>query len=76
MTSLVTQMFVAERYGLRLTIAQLSNVLGITEPAIYNQVSKGSFPIATYVESGKRWADYRAVAEHLDACAARAKVEA
>jgi hypothetical protein len=76
MSSLVTQMFIAERYGLRLTVDQLAEVLGLTNRAVYNQVCKGTFPIATYVEAGKRWADYRAVAEHIDTCAKSAKVAA
>ncbi len=65
-------MFIAERYGLRLNIEQLANVLGLSKGAIYNQLSGGSFPIATYLDGGKRWADYRDIAEHLDHCRDRA----
>jgi hypothetical protein len=68
MSSLVTQMFIAERYGLRLNIEQLASVLGLSKGGIYNQISAGSFPIVTYLEGGKRWADYRDIAEHLDQC--------
>lgn len=68
MSSLVTQMIVAERYGLRLTVEQLAAVLGLSKGAVYNQVSAGSFPVPTYVDGGKRWADYRDVAKHIDAC--------
>lgn len=74
MSSLVTQMIVAEKYGPRLNIEQLASVLGITKGAVYNQISAETFPIATYLDGGKRWADYRAVAAHLDACAQRAKL--
>ncbi len=66
--SLVTQAFVAERYGLRLGMEQLAQVLGITKGTIHNQISAGTFPVKTYLDGGKRWADYRHVAEHLDAC--------
>ncbi len=66
--SLITQAFVVERFGLRLSIDQLAELLGITKGAIYNQVSAGTFPVKTYLDGGKRWADYRDVAAHLDAC--------
>jgi hypothetical protein len=76
MSSLVTQMFIADRYGLRLNIEQLAGVLGLSKGAIYNQVSSGVFPIVTYVDCGKRWADFRDVAEHLDQCRERARASA
>lgn len=72
MSSLVTQMIVVEKYGLRLGIEQLAQVLGISKGAIYNQISANTFPVATYLDGGKRWADYRDVAAHLDACRAAA----
>ena len=76
MSSLVTQMFIADRYGLRLNIEQLASVLGLSKGAIYNQISNGSFQIITYIDGGKRWADYRDVAEHLDQCRAAARAAA
>jgi len=68
MSSLVTQMIVADRYGIRLNIEQLAEVLGLSKGAVYNQISAGTFAIATYLDGGKRWADYRDVAEHMDKC--------
>lgn len=68
MSSLVTQAFIVERYGIRLGIEQLAEVLGISKGAVYNQLSAGTLPVKTYLDGGKRWADYRDVAEHLDAC--------
>lgn len=68
MSSLVTQMIVAERYGPRLGVEQLAEVLGITKGAVYNQLSAGTLTIPTYLDAGKRWADYRDVAAHLDGC--------
>lgn len=73
MSSLVTQMIVAERYGPRLSMEQLAQVMGMSKGSIYNQVSAGTFPITTYVDGGKRWADYRDVAEHLDRCREEAR---
>jgi hypothetical protein len=46
--------------------------LGITKAAVLNKVSDGTMPIKTYMDAGKRWADYRDVAEHIDGCRARA----
>lgn len=68
MSSLVTQMIVVEKFGLRLDTDKLAQILGQTRAGILNQISAGSFPIKTYKESGKRWADYRDVAEYLDNC--------
>ena len=76
MSSLVTQMIVAEKYGLRLSIEQLASVLGISKGTVYNQLSSETFPVTTYLDSGKRWADYRYVAEYLDCCRDRAKATA
>ncbi len=64
--SLVTQMFVAEKYGLRLDVAQLAQVLGITPGTVLNRISANTFGIPTYLDNGKRYADYRDVAAHFD----------
>ena len=66
--SLITQAMVFERYGFRLGVDQLADVLGISKGAVYNQISAGTLPVRTYVDAGRRWADYRDVALHLDAC--------
>lgn len=64
--SLVTQMFVAEKYGLRLDVTQLAQVLGITPGTVLNRISANTFGIPTYIDNGKRYADYRDVAAHFD----------
>ena len=71
--SLFTEAFIVQKYGLRLNAEQLADVLGITKPALYNQISAGSCPVKTYLDGGKRWADFRHVAEHLDAMVALAQ---
>jgi hypothetical protein len=70
--SLMTQAMIFERYGPRLNVEQLAEVLQITKGALYNQLSAKTCPIKTYLDSGKRWADYRDVAAHLDAMRALA----
>lgn len=66
--SLITQAFVVERYGFRLSSEQLADLLGVSRPALLNQISAGTCPVKTYKDGGKRWADYRDVAAHLDQC--------
>jgi predicted DNA-binding transcriptional regulator AlpA len=73
MSSIVTQMIVAERYGVRLNTEQLAEVMGLTKGALYNQISAGTFPVLTYLDAGKRWADYRDVADYLDKCREQAR---
>lgn len=73
MSSLVTQMIVADKYGARLGVEQLAECLGLSKGSIYNQISAGSFPVPTYTDAGKRWADFRDVAEHLDKCRQQAR---
>lgn len=70
--SLLTQAMMFERYGPRLSAEKLAEALGITKAALYNQVSAGTCPVKTYLDGGKRWADYRDVAEHFDRCRALA----
>lgn len=64
--SLLTQVIVAEKYGLRLDVDQLADLLGIKPKTIYNQISGDTFPIPTYVENNKRYADHRDVADHFE----------
>ncbi|KRB73474.1 helix-turn-helix transcriptional regulator [Noviherbaspirillum sp. Root189] len=66
--SLVTQAFIVEKYGIRLKLEQVAEILGVTKGALYNQISAGTCPVKTYVDGGKRWADYRDVAKHIDEC--------
>jgi hypothetical protein len=76
MSSLITQLVLVERYGPRLGVDQLSELLGLSKGSIYNQISAETFPISTYVDGGKRWADFRDVAEHIDHCRTRAHAAA
>lgn len=64
--SLVTQAFIFERYGPRLSTEQICELLGITKPALYNQISSDTCRLKTYLDGGKRWADYRDAAEFFD----------
>jgi hypothetical protein len=74
--SLMTHAYLLERYGPRLSLEQLAEVLGITYGAIRRLSSRGELVVPTYVEAGKRWVDYRDVAQHLDDCRAQAHRDA
>lgn len=66
--SLLSQAYLLEHYGLRLGVDQLAQALGMAKASIYNQISAGTFPVKTYIDGGKRYADFRDVAEHMDKC--------
>jgi AraC-like DNA-binding protein len=71
--SLLTQAYLLENFGLRLTVDQLASVLHMARNTVYNQVAAGTFSVPTYVDGGKRFADYRDVAKYLDECRERAR---
>lgn len=73
--SIVTQAIIADKYGLRLTVDQLGECIGLARSTIYNQIVKGEFQIPTYLDGAKRFCDYRDVATYLDACRDRAATQ-
>lgn len=64
--SLLHEAIIVEKFGLRLTVEQLGQALSLAPQTIYNKISKGEFMVPTYVDGGKRFADYRDVAAYLD----------
>ena len=74
--SLMTQAIVADKYGLRLTMAQLADAIGLAKQTIYNQIVKGEFKVKAVVDGGQRWCDYRDLAAFLDGCRDRAETPA
>ena len=72
MSSLHSQALIFETYGPRLSMEQLAQVLCVSKQTLYNQISAGSCPVKTYLDGGRRFADYRDVAAHFDECRARA----
>ena len=76
-SSLITQAFIFERYGPRLNALQIAELIGLkTVAALNNQCSAGRCAMATYIEGGKRWADYRDAAAYIDACRSKARASA
>lgn len=74
--SLLHEAIIVEKYGLRLSVEQLSDALGIAKNTIYNQIAQGTFKVKTYVDGGKRFADYRDIATYLDSQRASANFQA
>lgn len=64
--SLLAQAYLIERYGLRLNLTQLGEVLDMSLGSIRNQISEDHFPVQTCLDQGRRYADHRNVASHLD----------
>ncbi|UXU87014.1 hypothetical protein [Burkholderia sp. S-53] len=74
--SLLTRAYILEKYGPRMTLAHLAQLLLMSEGTIRNQVSAETFPIPTYKEGGARFAAYDAVADYLDEMSAKARQQA
>lgn len=64
--SLLAQMVLIEKYGLRVDLERLAEILETTPPNLRRKISDATFEIPTYIDGGKRWADIRDVAEYLD----------
>lgn len=74
--SLLHEAIIAEKYGLRLSVDQIADALGLARNTIYNQIAQGTFRVKTYVDGGKRYADYRDLAAYLDEARGHAKIPA
>lgn len=64
--SLLIQAYLLDKYGPRLSVEQLAEVLSLKTGTLYNQISAGTCSVPTYVDCGRRWADFRDVAEAFD----------
>ena len=73
MSSILTQMVLIEKYGIRVDLEGLASILDTTAANLRRRISDGTLTIPTYVDGGRRWADVRDVADHLDAMRASAR---
>lgn len=64
--SLLAQMVLIEKHGLRVDLDHLAGILETTAPNLRRKISEATLDIPTYLDGGKRWADTRDVAEYLD----------
>ncbi|MBU0917842.1 MAG: hypothetical protein KKD97_15965 [Gammaproteobacteria bacterium] len=71
--SLLAQLILAEKYGMRLDMQELASELDMAKGTLMNQISAGTLGIKTYMDGGKRWADVRDVAAHYDRMRERAE---
>ena len=70
--SFLTDAYLLDKYGPRLSLDHISELLGASKSSLYSQISAGTLALPTYVDGGKRWADYRDVSAYLDSCRQRA----
>lgn len=68
--------FLLDKYGVRLSMDQLADAMGLATNTIYNKVASGKLRVPTYLDDGKRWADAVAVASYLDEMAKSATIQA
>lgn len=64
--TLLTRAALLDKYGFRLTVEQIADVLGLSTGHVANLISRGRFPVRTYRDGGRRFASYEAVAEYLE----------
>lgn len=74
--SLLTTAYLLERYGPRLDIKEIAEVLKMSVGTLHNRLYRGDIALRTYMDGGKRYADVKDLADYLDAVRATAKTQA
>ena len=64
--TLLTRAGLLDKYGFRLSMEQLAEVLAISPGHLANMLAQQQCPIRTYKEGARRFASYEAVAEYLE----------
>ncbi len=57
--SFLSQAYLLDKYGPRLTMAELAEVLGVAYGTLCNRLSAGTLKCRTYYDGGTRYAAYR-----------------
>lgn len=70
----MTQAHLLDKYGPRLSMEQVAEVLGLHPVTVRKMFITGELAIRTYKEGARRFASYQAVAEYLDSRDEAAKV--
>ena len=68
MSGFMLEVYLLQRYGPRLTMPVVAEVLQVSRWTVQRAISANTFQIATYIDNGARYADYRDVARYLDKC--------
>ena len=71
--TLLVRAHLLDKYGPRLTMDQVAEVLHLHPGTVYNMVSSGECKLKTYKEGTRRFASFDAVADYLDSMADTAK---
>jgi len=75
-SALLKEAWLLERYGPRLNMKELADVLKLGASTVNNKVGDGTLGVRTYLDGGRRFADSRDVAERLEALRDQASAEA
>ena len=71
----MTQAHLLDKYGPRLSMEQVAEVLGLHPVTVRKMFMNGELPIRTYKHGARRFASYQAVAEYLDSMDKAAQVK-
>lgn len=69
---LLTTVYLLERYGPRLDMDGIAEVLRMSKGTLHNRLYRGEIALKTYLDGGKRYADAMDLADYLDAMRASA----
>lgn len=76
MSALLKEAWLLEKYGVRLGMKQLAEVMQLGFSTVNNRLSDGTLGVRTYLDGGRRFADVRDVAEYLEALREKASAAA
>jgi excisionase family DNA binding protein len=62
----MTRAYLLDKYGVRLSMEQVAEELGMSIGTVYNLISSGELGIPTYKEGNRRYASYQGIADYLD----------
>lgn len=74
--SYLAHAYLLDKYGPRLDMAGLAEVLGMAKGSVANRLYRGELGVPTYLDGGKRYCDVRDVAAYLDRMRASASSQA
>lgn len=70
--SFLTTAYLLEKYGPRLGMDEIAEVLRISKGTLHNRIYRGEIDLRTYLDGGKRYADVTDLAGYLDLMRGRA----
>jgi hypothetical protein len=61
-----TEQYLLDTVGVKIPFSKVAAIVGLKPSTARNQASSGAFPIKTYMDCNRRYADFRDVAAYLD----------